>query len=157
MTENVCVYILQGSPPSMNAYRSKDAVHREYQSFLMSAFKYENKPIFCRSSKLWGRIFYFNYSEKLEAAVDVQNIAKPIFTLFIDYLYHTDKQLVFFTGWRLDMKLTKKHFSLKTLDNCPNQVLNCIINNKKQDNFCLVEIGMLPNIRSTTLEIEWIF
>jgi Holliday junction resolvase RusA-like endonuclease len=101
--------------------------------------------------KLWARIFYFNH-DPITSAKDIHNIIKPLFDDLEDYVYDDDKQIIIFEGTRLDMEDVDDAFVIEFLDYDMPDIQKIL-----QETCCLVEIGILPFIKqSTILKVTWL-
>lgn len=147
------IYLLPGTPPNMNEKGDKEPtkpkLQNRYKDFLTNTFANQiQKPIFPQHTKLWGRIFYINH-QKIEQAADIHNILQPIFLLLTDYVYETDRQLMYFEGFRLDLADQNDYIDFEILPDCPVPTLD------SQNSFCLIEIGKLRPQPSAVLKITW--
>jgi hypothetical protein len=146
------IYLLPGTPPNMNEKGDKEPtkpkLHHRYKNFLINTFaNLTQKPIFPQPTKLWGRIFYINH-QKITQAADIHNILQPIFLLLTDYVYESDKQIMYFEGIRLDLADPMNYVKVvEILPDCPVSTLD------SQESFCLIEIGKLRPQPSAILKI----
>jgi len=106
---------------------------------------------FSKPNKLWAKMVYFNH-DPITSAKDIHNIIKPLFDDLEDYLYDDDKQIIVFEGIRLDMEDVDDAFVIEYLDyDMPD------IQRTLQETCCLIEIGLLPVIKeSTIVKIKWL-
>jgi hypothetical protein len=105
--------------------------------------------VFANNDRLYGRICYFNHDTK--SPRDIHNILKPLFDALEGFVYHDDKQIKHFEGFRMDMEHNDSCFELE-LDLSGEPDLVRVFSGTT----CFVEICELPSSLESLVIVKWL-